>query len=61
MAIGGGGWGLDDILEAVWYIISKCSMLFYETDYDAEQWLRNQIMTFMYTVLLSKSPNGVGW
>ena len=49
MAIGGVGWGLHDILEAYGNKQMQYAIL-WDYDDDAEQWLRNQTMTCMYTV-----------
>ena len=58
--LAGEGGELHNILEA--YGNNQMQyVILWDCDDDAEQRLKNQIITCMYTVLHSKSPSGVGW
>ena len=55
MAIGGGGWGLHDILEA--YSNKQMQyVILWDYDDDTEQWLRNQTMA-LFTQALKPVSN----
>ena len=64
MAIGGGGWGLHDILEA--YSNKQMQyVILWDYDDDTEQWLRNQTMALFTLALghitLNRIETGLKW